>query len=60
MADLFDRLNRETRDWNNGISRNIDPTSTRNCRMTASELLANFNNYTYKQNNGSYSSRLYR
>lgn len=26
MRDYFDRLNKETRDWNNGISRNISPT----------------------------------
>lgn len=58
--DLFDRLNKETRDWNNGVTRNIDPTSKNNCRMKASELLANYNNYTYKSNNGSYSDRLYK
>lgn len=60
MTDLFDRLNKETSDWNNGITRNIDPTSSSNCKMKASKLLANFNNYSYKQNNGSYPDRLYR
>jgi hypothetical protein len=58
--NLFDRLNQETRDWNNGISRNIDPTSPSNCKMKASDLLANYNNYTYKRNNGQYPDRLYR
>ena len=58
--DLFDRLNQETRDWNNGISRNISPTSSSNCKMKASDLLANYNNYTYKCNNGQYPNRLYR
>lgn len=55
----FDRLNRETRDWNSGISRNISPTD--NChRMKASDLLANYNNYTYKTNNYTYPEKLYR
>ena len=57
--NLFDRLNKETRDYNNGITRNIDPTSRNNCRIPASELLKNFNNYTYKQNNGEYSKNYY-
>lgn len=60
MTNLFDELNRETRDWNNGITRNISPTSSTNCKMKASDLLANFNNYTYKTNNGAYSDRLYK
>lgn len=54
MAD-FDKLNRETRDYNNGITRNIDPTSRANCKISASQLLKNFNNYTYHRNNGQYS-----
>lgn len=53
----FKRLNRETFNHNNGISRNISPTS--GTRMKASDLLANFNNYTYKQNNGAYPSKKY-
>lgn len=60
----FDALNKQTRDWNNGISRNISPTPSgrpgSGSRMKASDLLANFNNYTYKQNNGAYPSRLYK
>ena len=40
----FDKLNKETRDYNNGLTRSIDPTSKNNCRMKASELLANANN----------------
>ena len=59
METLFDRLNRETRDWKNGITRNISPTD--NChRMKASDLLAHYNNYTYKTNNGAYPERLYK
>ena len=58
MTD-FERLNKETFNHNNGLSRNISPTS--GChRMKASDLLANFNNYTYKTNNGAYPNRLYR
>lgn len=55
MVD-FDRLNRETREYNN---RNVDrynPSTRSNynyfnpCRL---------NNETYKQNNGKYSSKYY-
>ena len=60
MTDLFDRLNKETSDWNNGITRNISPTDGLRGRCKASDLLANFNNYTYKGNNGAYPDRLYR
>lgn len=60
MKDLFDRLNQETRDYNNGVTRSIAPTSTTNCRMKASELLAHYNNYTYKQNNNIYPNKLYK
>lgn len=56
----FDRLNKETFNYNNGISRNISPTSPANCKMRASDLLSNYNNYTYKQHNGAYSDRLYK
>ena len=59
----FDKLNKETWRYNNGISRNISPTPSgrpgSGSRMKASDLLANFNNYTYKQNNGAYPSRSY-
>lgn len=56
--DLFEKLNRETFDYNNGLSRNINPTDGCN-QMKASDLLANFNNYTYKCNNGCYPNKLY-
>lgn len=57
--NLFDKLNKETFEHNNGLSRNIDPTSGSK-KIKASELLANFNNYTYKCNNGAYPDRLYK
>ena len=56
----FDKLNRETHDWNNGITRNISATDNVGRGMRASDLLANFNNYTYKANNGVYADRLYK
>lgn len=59
MIDKFERLNRETRDYNNGLTRSIDPTSKNNCKMKASDLLANYNNYTYKANNGEYPKKMY-
>ena len=59
MMDKFERLNRETRDYNNGITRSITPTNKTNCSMKASDLLANYNNYTYKANNGVYPEKLY-
>ena len=59
MTNLFDKLNKETFNHNNGITRNIDPTSRTNYKMRASELLANYNNYTYKQNNRAYPNKLY-
>lgn len=56
--DLFEKLNKETFNYNNGISRNISPTE--GCRrMKASDLLANFNNCTYKCNNGCYPTKPY-
>ena len=55
----FDKLNKETRDYNNGLTRSIDPTSKSNCKMKASDLLANYNNYTFKANNGAYPDRKY-
>ena len=57
MVD-FDKLNKETRDWNNGVTRNISPTDNTH-RMKASDLLSNYNNYTYKQNNGTYSKKYF-
>ena len=51
----FDQLNKQTRDWNNGISRTIDPTNS-NTKYGTSEYWHNYwNNRTYKQNNGQYS-----
>lgn len=55
----FDKLNKETWNYNNGLTKSIDPTSQKNCKMTASQLLANYNNYTYKANNGEYPKKLY-
>lgn len=57
--DKFDLLNQQTFNYNNGISRNISPTTGCN-RIKASDLLANYNNYTYKKNNGQYKDNLYR
>ncbi len=51
MTD-FERLNRETRDWNNGISRNLDPTSSAAKYGTSAYWRNYWNNQTYKQNNG--------
>ena len=53
----FNRLNRETSNWNNGISRNISPTN--NMRTSASDAIARNNNSVFKQNNGAYPGRLY-
>lgn len=57
---LFDKLNKQTSDYNNGITRNISPTDGVHRGMKASDLLANFNNYTYKTNNGAYPDRRYK
>jgi hypothetical protein len=54
----FDRLNRETRDWNNGVTRNISPTNECH-RIKASDLLRNYNSQTYRANNGEYSKRYF-
>lgn len=48
MAD-FERLNRETRAYNNGISRNLDPT--RGATETYSQKFARLNLETFKYNN---------
>lgn len=58
MTD-FERLNRETRDYNNGITRNIDPTSS-NAKYGTSEYWTNYwNNKTYKTNNNEYSRKYF-
>ena len=57
--NLFDRLNKETRDHNNGIIRNIDPTKS-GAKYGTSEYWQNYwNNQTYKQNNGEYSKKYF-
>ena len=48
MVD-FDRLNRETFNYNNGISRNLDPT--RGATETYSQKFARLNLETYRYNN---------
>lgn len=56
MTD-FDKLNKATKDYNNGITRNIDPTST-HTKNSISEYWINYwNNQTYKKNNGQYSTK---
>jgi hypothetical protein len=58
----FDRLNRETRDYNNGITRNISPTGSTgsSAKYGTSEYWRNYwNNKTYKENNGEYSRHYY-
>lgn len=52
--DRFELLNKQTRDWNNGISRSIDPTA--GSKYGTSEYWLNYwNNQCYKRNNGEYS-----
>lgn len=48
MVD-FERLNRETFNYNNGISRNLDPT--RGAKETYSQKFARLNLETYYNNN---------
>ena len=56
MVD-FDRLNRETQEYNN---RNIDRFNTSSSNYGTSEYWQNYwNNQTYKQNNGQYSNFYY-
>lgn len=55
--DLFDKLNRETREWN---ARNVDRYNPSNPKTNASESWLNYyNNQTYKINNGEYSKKYY-
>ena len=55
--DKFDRLNRETREYN---ARNVNRFSQSTPRYGTPEYWRNhWNNQTYKQNNGEY-SRKYR
>lgn len=54
----FDMLNQQTRAWNNGISRNISPTT--GGKYGTPEYWRNYwNNQTYKANNGQYSKHFY-
>lgn len=58
MMDKFERLNRETFRYNNGLSRSIDPTAGSNKR-SVKDILSDWNNRTYKMNNGAYPDRPY-
>lgn len=54
----FEQLNRETFNYNNGISRNISPTT--GAKYGTREYWQNYwNNQTYKQNNGEYSRKYF-
>ena len=55
MMDKFDRLNRETRDFNN---RNFDRFNSSAPKYGTSDYWRNYwNNKTYKRNNGEYSRK---
>lgn len=55
--DKFERLNRETREFNN---RNVDRFNTSANKYGTSEYWRNYwNNKTYKENNGQYSKHYY-
>jgi hypothetical protein len=57
MEDKFARLNRETREYNN---KNVDRFNRSTPKYGTSEYWLNYwNNQTYKQNNGQYSSKYY-
>lgn len=58
MTD-FDRLNHATFDYNNGITRNIDPTHNTSINKISNYWLNYWNNKTYKTNNGEYSKHYY-
>ena len=52
MMDLFDRLNWETREYNN---RNVDRFNTSSCRYGSREYWQNYwNAQTSKTNNGDF------
>ena len=55
----FDLLNKQTRDYNNGITRTIDPT--RQCAKygTKEYWLNYYSNKKYKVNNGTYSKHYF-
>lgn len=51
----FDRLNQQTRDWNNGITRNISPTDNLNSTRGFNRL----NGDTFYSHNGQYSKHYF-
>lgn len=55
----FDRLNRETREFNNRNVDRFNPSTQKNYNSYNPEKQNNLNNKTYKQNNGQYSSKYY-
>jgi hypothetical protein len=58
----FDRLNRETREWNNRscpAPSQRTPTSTGQQRQYCEQWQNYYNNQTYKQNNGQYTKKFY-
>ena len=55
--DKFERLNRETREWN---ARNVDRFNTSTPKYGTAAYWQNYyNNQTYKANNGQYSKKYY-
>ena len=55
--DIFDKLNRETNDFNN---RNVNRYSASTPAYGTSDYWRNYwNNRTYKTNNGAYSAKYY-
>lgn len=58
--DKFERLNRETREYNNRNFDRLRDSSTSAPRYGTSEYWRNYwNNQTYKRNNGQYSRKYY-
>ena len=57
MQDKFERLNRETQDFNN---RNVNRFNTSVNRYGSAAYWQNYwNNQTYKSNNGQYSKKYF-
>ena len=56
MSDKFDRLNRETREFNNG---NVNHLNTPKKPVYSQQYQNYLNNQTYKQNNGQYSKHYF-
>ena len=60
MAVDFDKLNRETHEWNmKNVSRPASSASEAPKYGTSAYWQNYWNNYTYKKNNGQYSSKYY-